>query len=106
MPPRAQNDTASNPPWSASGPSRPWPEPIAYTQRGFTAQMSSVRSRSFSRADGRKLVTNTSAHAISPSSAARPSSLRRSIATLRLLRLNCSKRKLKPSTSGTTPNFA
>ena len=38
---------------------------------------------------------NTSAHSMSPSSAARPSSLRRSIATPRLLRLNCSNRKLK-----------
>src|SRR5262245_39742986 len=46
---------------------------------------------------------NTSAHSMSRSSDARPSGLRRSIATPRLLRLNCSNRKLKSPVSATKP---
>ena len=45
----------------------------------------------------------TSAHAISRSSAARPSSVRRSSATPRLLRLNCSNSQLNSPVSATKP---
>src|SRR2546428_5195861 len=59
--------------------------------------------RNRSRASGRKLVRNTSARSIRRQRSARPSSVPRSMPTLRFCRPSCSTMKLRPDAPGIMP---
>src|SRR5262249_38883989 len=100
-----QNDVASKPPISASGPFVPRPVLRAYTMSGLRARTSATSMPRRRRTPLRKLVRNTSADSTSLSSASRPSSCLRLIAAARLLWLKMWYRWLTPAGGVATPQI-